>query len=123
MPPSRPTAAELLDAVREFLERDVLPALAADTRFQCRVAINVLATIRRELELGPVFAGRERERLATVLGGVGAAESLDALNRRLARAIREGSVDVDGPALRDHLRRTIEEALRINNPRWLEEPR
>ncbi len=123
MPPSRPTAAELLDAVREFLERDVLPALAADTRFQCRVAINVLATIRRELELGPVFAERERERLATVLGGVGAAESLDALNRRLARAIREGSVDVDGPALRDHLRRTIEEALRINNPRWLEEPR
>jgi Domain of unknown function (DUF6285) len=122
VPPSRPTAAELLDAVREFLERDVLPALAADTRFQCRVAINVLATVRRELELGPMLAGRERERLAAVLGDAGAAESLDALNRRLARAIRDGAVDAEGAELRAHLWRTIEEALRINNPRWLEDP-
>jgi len=122
VPPSRPIAAELLDAVREFLERDVLPALAADTRFRCRIAINVLATVRREVELGSVFAGRERERLATVLGDAGPAEALDALNRRLAHAIRDGSIDVDGAALRAHLRHTIEEALLINNPRWLEEP-
>jgi hypothetical protein len=67
MPPSRPTAAELLEAVREFLERDVLPVLSADSRFQCRIAINVLAMVRRELELRPALDAAERERLATPL--------------------------------------------------------
>jgi hypothetical protein len=119
--PRRPTAAELLDAVREFLERDVLPALAADVRFQCRVAINVLATVRRELELAPEFEARERDRLRALLGDTDARSSLDALNRRLARAIREGASDLDPAALTDHLRRTIRETLQINNPRWLDE--
>jgi Domain of unknown function (DUF6285) len=123
MPPSRPTAAELLDAVREFLERDVLPALAADVRFQCRVAVNVLASVRRELELGPEFESRERDRLAALLGDTDARTSLDALNRRLAWEIREGAGDLDPAALGDHLRRTIREALEINNPRWLDESR
>ena len=100
MPPSRPTAAELLDAVRDFLERDILPALAADVRFQCRVAINVLATVRRELELGPEFESRERDRLAALLGETDARSSLDALNRRLARKIREGAGDLDPAAAR-----------------------
>jgi hypothetical protein len=67
MPPSRPTTAELLEAVREFRERDVLPVLSADSRFQCRIAINVLAMVRRELELRPALDAAERERLATLL--------------------------------------------------------
>jgi hypothetical protein len=121
MPPSRPTAAELVDAVREFLERDVLPGLAAESRFQCRVAINVLATVRRELELRPLFQSRERDRLAALLGETDALLSLDALNRRLVQRIREGAGDVDSAALGDHLRRTIREALEINNPKWLDE--
>jgi Domain of unknown function (DUF6285) len=123
VPPGRPTAGELLEAVREFLERDVLPALAADVRFQCRVAINVLASVRRELELGPEFESRERDRLAALLGDTDARTSLDALNRRLAWEIREGAGDLDPAALGDHLRRTIREALEINNPRWLDESR
>ena len=123
MPSSRPTAVELLEVVREFLERDVLPQLAADVRFQCRVAINVLGTVGRELELGPVFQSRERERLAELLADTGAGESLETLNRRLVQQIRGGDIDVDSAALLDHLRRTIGEALAINNPKWLETPR
>ena len=119
MPPSLPTAAELIDAVRDLLERDILPALTADARFQCRVAINVLAAVRRELELRPAFDRGERDRLAALLGSGAGTESLEALNRRLARAIRDGSVDVDDSELREHLRRTVADALAINNPRWL----
>jgi len=122
MPPSRPSAAELLEAVREFLERDVLPALAADVRFQCRVAINVLATVRRELELGPALQSRERDRLAALLGPTDQDLSLDALNRRLVQAIREEAGCLDRAALEHHLRLTMREALQVNNPRWLEEP-
>jgi len=123
MPPSRPTALELLDVVREFLEGDVLPRLAADVRFQCRIAINVLATVRRELEFGAASWSRERARLAGLLGDADPDESLEALNRQLARQIREGAIDVDDPALLGHLRRTVEEALAINNPKWLESSR
>lgn len=121
MPPSRPTAAELLDAVRELLEREISPVLPADSRFQCRIAINILATVRRELELRSAFEARERERLATLLRDPSTSESLEALNRRLARTIRDGNIEIDGAELGEHLRRTIAEALQINNPRWLEE--
>ena len=38
----RPTAAELLEAVREFLERDVMAATEGRVAFHARVAVNVL---------------------------------------------------------------------------------
>ncbi|RTI21442.1 DUF6285 domain-containing protein, partial [Thermus scotoductus] len=49
----RPTAAELLQAVGEFLERELLPALEDPRlRFQTLVALNALGIARRELALG-----------------------------------------------------------------------
>jgi Domain of unknown function (DUF6285) len=48
----RPTAAELVAAVRGFLEAELLPALAdARLRFQALVAANVLGVAERELAL------------------------------------------------------------------------
>jgi hypothetical protein len=120
VPPSVPSAAELLEAVRAFLAADVLPALADDRRFQCRVAINALAIVQRELELGAEVAGREGERLAALLGPGAAGRPLAALNAELARRIRTGEMDVADPDLLAHLRETVAEALRINNPRWLD---
>jgi len=49
----RPTADELLDAVGGFLTDDVLPATGGRVGFHARVAANVVAMVRRELELGP----------------------------------------------------------------------
>ncbi|MGH7895242.1 MAG: DUF6285 domain-containing protein, partial [Candidatus Binatia bacterium] len=46
----RPTAIELLTAVREFLEQEVLPGLEGRKRFHTLVAANVLAVVARELE-------------------------------------------------------------------------
>ena len=55
MPLSLPSAPDLLAVVREFLENDILPAagLDDDKRFNVRVAVNLLATVERELRLGP----------------------------------------------------------------------
>jgi aminoglycoside phosphotransferase (APT) family kinase protein len=53
-PFGRPTASELLDAVREFLTDQVMPATAGQIAFHARVAANVLAVVARELELGAV---------------------------------------------------------------------
>jgi hypothetical protein len=55
-PYGRPTASELLDAVREFLTGSVMPATTGQLAFHARVAANVLAIVARELELGPETA-------------------------------------------------------------------
>ena len=53
-PHGRPTASELLDAVREFLTGQVMPACTGQLAFHARVAANVLGIVARELELGAV---------------------------------------------------------------------
>jgi len=116
MPKGTPGMSDLLDTVREFMERDLLPAASGDLRFQCRVAINVLGIIMRELELAPAQHEAERQRLALLLGHEG---SIDELNRELARRMREGTMRDDTPGLLDHLRATSVEALRIDNPKWI----
>ena len=50
----RPTAAELLEAVREFLSADAMPALPGELAFRARVAANAVAIVERELAMGDV---------------------------------------------------------------------
>jgi len=42
----------LLDAVRQFLTKQVMPATGGQLAFHARVAANVLGIVARELELG-----------------------------------------------------------------------
>ena len=116
MAQDRPTAAELLQAVREFLERDVMTATKGRVQFHTRVAVNVLGIIERELTAGPAFAAAERERAAALLGHDG---DLRALERELAARIRDGSLDDRLDAAREHVRATIREKLLVANPGYL----
>ena len=118
MPASKPDAAALLDAAIEYLERELSPTLAGYHRFQCRVTVNVLAQVRRELVLAPAQLEAERARLVVLLGHAG---ERDELSRELAARVRGGEVALDDPALLEHLRLSLVEALRINNPRWIGE--
>lgn len=47
----RPTSSELIDAVREFLISQVMPATTGQLAFHARVAANVLGIVAREIEL------------------------------------------------------------------------
>ena len=116
MPMSQPAAPEILAVVRAYLEGTILPELRDDKWFNVKVAINLLATLERELSLGPEADRAETARLEALTG---ARASLDELNRTLAAAIRSGAIGSEDPALLDHLRRSIADALRINNPAWL----
>lgn len=49
----RPTARELLDAVRHFLAEDVMSSTSGRLQFHARVAANALATVERELGAPP----------------------------------------------------------------------
>jgi aminoglycoside phosphotransferase (APT) family kinase protein len=58
-PHGRPTASELLEAVREFLTGQVMPASTGQLAFHARVAANILGIVARELELGAIPPGSE----------------------------------------------------------------
>lgn len=116
MPKSMPNAAILLKAAIKYLEEELMPTLEGYHRFQTRVTVNVLRTVRRELELRDAQAESERARLVAILGHDG---DLETLSRELAERIRAGAIALDDPALRAHVRQSLADALAINNPKWL----
>lgn len=109
-PHDRPTAAELIEAVREWLERDVQPNVDGRLRYHSRVAINVLSMVERELEFGGEHDRRHAERLAAL----GVAD-----DGELAAAIRAGTLDVEPDELRRVLREMILDKLTVANPRYV----
>ena len=123
----RPTAAELIDAVRRHLEAEVLPALAdARLKFQTLVAANVLAIAGRELAAEEAML---REEWAALIGTEAPPERRDDLRRAVYEAnvavcgrIRAGAFD-EPNAFRDlaqRLRPLVEHKLSVANPRYLE---
>jgi hypothetical protein len=97
--PDRPTAQELVEAVREFLERDVMAATEGRVQFHTRVAINALGMVERELAESPAFNAE-------------LAAACDA-ERELAAAVRAGE------DRRDEVRARVRHKLQIANPRYL----
>jgi hypothetical protein len=125
----RPTALELLAAVRAFLEDEILPGLDGRKRFHALVAVNVLGIVERELASEEETLRGERTRLVSLLGverpmpgGLAALRAdVRELEEALAARIRAGDADA-GPfadAVRAHVRETVVEKLRVANPRYL----
>ena len=94
----RPTAAELAEAILEFLGGEILPIVTDQRlRFRTLVAMNALSIVYRELEALPTED--------------------DAGQRELARAIRAGDVP---PGTLERVKADVESRLRIASPRYLE---
>ena len=112
----RPTAAELADAVRGFLEDEVQPALQSDRqRFRALVAANALSILQRDLTLGPGLQREEEELLGALLGRP-LAEGARALNAELCRRLRKGEVPA---GTRAALLRIAAMKLSIASPKYL----
>jgi len=78
----RPTAAELVAAVADFLDGDVRDATTGQVNFHARVAANALRMVQREL-----LAGAAPE-VSAALQQLGYADEV-----QLAAAIRRGDLD------------------------------
>jgi hypothetical protein len=115
MAQNRPTAPELLDAVKSFLENDVKSELADHTAFNMMVALKSLDIVQRELELGPEFAEAEKARLMEILGHGG---TLRALNEELTTRIREGALSLDDALVKAHLIATTKAKVQIDQPKY-----
>ncbi len=112
----RPTAAELLEAIREFLERDVMPAVEGRVQFHTRVAINALGMLEREVRLGPEHDATERARLGALLGHDADVASL---TTELAWRIRDGSLDDRRGDVIAAVRESVRAKLLVSNPDYL----
>ena len=108
-PHDPPSAAELVEAVREWLDRDVVAGTSGRLKFHARVASNVLAIVQRELELGPQQAREHRARLEA-LGVTDDAE--------LAARIRVGEFDDRLEEVRAAVWETVRAKLAVANPRY-----
>ena len=105
-----PTMAEMVEAVREWLERDVMASSESRLRFHGRVAANMLAMVERELAMGVEQARAHGERLSAL--GVHD-------DRELAAAIRDGSLDDRLDEVRASVRAGVIAKLEVANPRYL----
>jgi hypothetical protein len=109
----QPSAAELLDAVAEFLRGEIVPAPSGRVAFHARVAANVLDIVRRQLTTAPAADAAEADRLRALLGHDG---DLQALNAELCDLIAEGRVDRLDRRLIEHLWATTLDTLSVDQP-------
>jgi len=109
-PFGRPTAAELVEAVREYLESNVMERTEGGARFEARVARNALAVVERELLLGHEIATAHAYRLRDL--GI----TDDAA---LAAAIRAGDFDDGWEPVASALAASARDQLLVANPSYL----
>lgn len=106
----RPTAAELVAAVADFLDTDVRGATGGQVNFHARVAANALRMVQRELENGPSDA------VVAALSKLGADNEAE-----LAAAIRRGDLDDRADDLTAGLRVLVSHRLTAAHPGYQEE--
>lgn len=101
----RPTAAELIAAVAEFLETDVRESTSGQINFHARVAANVLRIVERELLVDTA------DDVSAALADVGFDDEA-----QLAAAIRAGALDDRGDQVTSALRALVSHRLSVAHP-------
>lgn len=109
-PHDRPTASELLQAVREWMEQDLMAGVDGRLAFHVRVAMNMLDIVDREIALGAPMEARHEE----VLRELGVTSDAELSNK-----IRTGEFDADFSRLLEILRPVVEDKVRVANPKYL----
>ncbi len=109
-----PSAKELIEAVKAFIDKAAAPQLTGHAAFHARVASNALATVLRELEIRPSAEAVEKARLESLLGVAG--ESALELNAKLCEKIRSGEMNLYTAGLLPHLKSTTIDQLSVDQP-------
>ena len=109
-PHDLPSAGELVESVREWLQSDVLAATEGRLQYHARVAINALSIVERELALGAEQRCEHRDRLRRL----GVADDVE-----LAAAIRSGNLDDRMDEVRSLVWQSVRDKLAVANPKYL----
>ena len=111
-PHDAPSLEQLIEAVRDWLQRDVLTATSGRLQFHARVAINMLAIAERELSVGAAHHEAHQQRLQ-LLGFTDDAA--------LSAAIRSGDVDDRMAQVRAAVWASVQDKLAVANPKYVSE--
>ncbi|MGC6500356.1 MAG: DUF6285 domain-containing protein [Henriciella sp.] len=114
---NQPSVAELLQAVKSFIDETATPNLSGHAAFHARVASNVLGTALRDLADRPANDSAERGRLVALLTSLPEAD-LDSLNEILCQKIRNRELSSESPGLLNHLKQTTMAQLRVDQPHY-----
>lgn len=106
----RPTTAELVSAVADFLDNDVR-ATGGQVGFHARVAANVLRIVEREL------LDQSADPVRRSLDSLGFADEAT-----LAQAIRDGRLDGRRDEVIESLRTLVRHRLSIDHPGYADGP-
>jgi Domain of unknown function (DUF6285) len=106
----RPTAAELVAAVAEFLETDVRDSTAGHVNFHARVAANVLRIVEREL------LATSADDVTEALADAGFDDEA-----QLAAAIRAGDLDGRSDQVQSALHALVTHRLSVAHPGYQHE--
>ena len=112
---TQPTSIELLESVIKFIEERAAPQLKDRDAFHARVAVNALAAIKREIAGGQTAEDGQVVRMTDLLGHDG---DWAALNTELCGKIRDGEISPTDPALLAHLKASIIDQVRIDQPNY-----
>ncbi len=126
----RPTSVELLEAAADFVDREIVPAIEGARQFQARVVANVMRIVAREIQMEDSAVRTEVKAFARLLGrDAPHLHSLDDLRKasttmaeELSARIRAGEADESArrAEVLSVVRQSVENKLRIANPRYLE---
>lgn len=105
-----PSSMQLVEAVREWMERDVMTGTTGRLQFHARVAINALSMVEREMKSGRGQSRRHQGRMATL----GVADDAE-----LADAIRSGRLDDRIEDVARVVRDSVVDKVAVANPAYL----
>ena len=104
---------ELLEAVRQFLRQEVLPAMDDFKAYNTRVAANALGIVAREMQMGAGLAELD----AQIAAALGLDAKAGSITQQIALALRDGTLAADGLVLSYLKQRTLL-AIAIDNPKY-----
>jgi hypothetical protein len=114
----RPTAAELLDSVAEYLFSEVRPEVPQEQRFKVLVAANVCAVVAREIRAGEEPDQADLALFEELLGKEVA--DVHAAAAELSERIRSGELDDRIEELAPRLEQHVQRKLDIARPGYAE---
>ena len=111
----RPTSAEMVEVVSEFLEKKIKSNLPDHLAFKTQIAINVLNIVKRELQNEEVLTKESREILLTLFKD---SDSDKANIEELAKQIKTGELKLENKELQEALIEITKKKISVDNPKY-----
>ena len=109
----RPTNAELVEVVSEFLEKEIKINLPDHLAFKTQIAINVLNIVKREQQNEEILSKESKEILLNLFKDPNKANI-----RELAKQIETDELKLDNKELQEALIEITKKKISVDNPKY-----